>query len=88
MTATLTLEFAPKATAINSIMQSIILTPMDAHAVSNLTYRAQLEAAYRWGAGRLDEVADLAALLPVAETITGATVTIDDALPPTVAQGA
>lgn len=91
LTATLALELAPKRIAVNGVAPAMILTPMNEHAVEDKAYRKTLEANIPWGrAGEPDEVAALVVYLlsPVADYITGTTVTIDGALSLTVAQGA
>lgn len=91
LTNTLALELAPKGIAVNGIAPGMILTPMNQSAIDNPEELRAKEAAIPWGrAGRPEEVADLAVYLlsPVADYITGTTVTIDGALSLTVAMGA
>jgi len=91
LTATLALETARLGINVNAIAPGMILTPMNAHAVADETYRASLERSIPWGrAGRPEEVARLAAFLvsPAADYITGATVTIDGGLSLVLGQGA
>jgi glucose 1-dehydrogenase len=91
LTATLALELAPKGIAVNGVAPGMILTPMNARAMTDPAYLARLEGNIPWGrAGHPEEVADLVVFLlsPAADYITGTTVTIDGALSLTVAQGA
>jgi glucose 1-dehydrogenase len=85
------LECAALGITVNAIAPGMILTPMNARAVSDLAYRKSLEADVPLGrAGRADEVAKLAAYLasPAADYITGATLTIDGGLSLLLAEGA
>lgn len=91
LTRTLALELAPRRIAVNGIAPGMILTPMNQSALDHPDELRRKEAAIPWGrAGTPDEVADLILFLlsPVADYITGTTVTIDGALSLTVAQGA
>lgn len=91
LTTTLALELAPRGIAVNGVAPGMILSPMNARAMTDAGYRATLEEHIPWGrAGRADEVARLVLFLLSAEAdyITGATVVIDGALSLTVAQGA
>lgn len=91
LTRTLALELAPRHIAVNGIAPGMILTPMNQSALDHPDELRRKEAAIPWGrAGTPDEVADLILFLlsPVADYITGTTVTIDGALSLTVAQGA
>ena len=91
LTATLALELAPKGIAVNGIAPGMILTPMNQTALDNAADLKAKEAAIPWGrAGTPQEVAALTSFLlsPVADYITGTTVTIDGALSLTVALGA
>lgn len=91
LTATLALELAPKRIAVNGIAPGMILTPMNQSALDHPDELKRKEAAIPWGrAGKPEEVAGLILYLlsPLADYITGTTVTIDGALSLTVAQGA
>lgn len=91
LTATLALELAPQAIAVNGVAPGMILTPMNQSAIDHPAELHRKEEAIPWGrAGRPEEVADLVRYLlsPQADYITGTTVTIDGALSLTVAQGA
>lgn len=83
LTATLALESAPSRINVNAIAPGMILTPMNAHAMTDDAYRASMEASIPWGrAGTAEEVAEVAVFLasPAADYITGTTVTIDGGL--------
>lgn len=91
LTATLALELAPQGIAVNGVAPGMILTPMNQSALDDPDELARKETAIPWGrAGNPEEVAELVAYLlsPVADYITGTTVTIDGGLSLTVAQGA
>lgn len=83
LTTTLALEAAPWRINVNAIAPGMILTPMNARAVADESYRSTLEASIPWGrAGTADEVAKVAVFLAssAADYITGTTVTIDGGL--------
>jgi len=91
LTATLALELAPQRIAVNAVAPGMILTPMNQSAIDDPAELRGKEAAIPWGrAGTPEEVAALILFLlsPVADYLTGATVTIDGGLSLTVAQGA
>ncbi len=91
LTATLALELAPQHIAVNGVAPGMILTPMNASAMADPAELARKAAAIPWGrAGTAAEVADLVVYLlsPMADYITGTTVTIDGALSLVIAQGA
>lgn len=80
---TLAIEEAPNGVRVNAIAPGMILTPMNAHAEADATYRQSLEQNIPLGrAGNADEVADLAVFLasPKASYITGAQMVIDGGL--------
>lgn len=91
LTRTLALECAALSINVNSVEPGMILTPMNARAETDETYRAQLEANIPWGrAGRADEVASLVLYLcsPASDYVTGASFTIDGGLSLVLGQGA
>lgn len=91
LTATLALELAPQRIAVNAVAPGMILTPMNQSALDDPAELRRKEAAIPWGrAGNAEEVAELILFLlsPVADYVTGTTVTIDGGLSLTVAQGA
>jgi len=80
---TLAIEEAPRGTRINAIEPGMILTPMNARAEQDETYRKTLERNIPVGrAGEPNEVADLAVFLASdrARYITGARIVIDGGL--------
>jgi glucose 1-dehydrogenase len=80
---TLAIEEAPRRIRVNAIEPGMILTPMNAKASADATYRATLERNIPLGrAGRAEEVADLAVFLASdkARYITGARIVIDGGL--------
>ena len=91
LTATLALELAPQRIAVNAVAPGMILTPMNQSALDDPAELRRKEAAIPWGrAGTPEEVAALILFLlsPLADYLTGTTVTIDGGLSLTVAQGA
>lgn len=83
LTRTMAIECAPLQIGVNAIAPGMILTPMNAKAQRDPSYRAEAESHIPWGrAGRPEEVADLAVFLcsRPAQYITGAIVTIDGGL--------
>ena len=91
LTTTMALECAPLGITVNAIAPGMILTPMNARAQEDADYRASLEKNIPWGrAGTPEEVAALAVYLcsPVADYITGTTITIDGGLSLVLGQGA
>ena len=91
LTETMALECAPLGITVNAIAPGMILTPMNAKAVAEPTYRKGLEANIPLDrAGTPEEVAGLAVYLasPAAAYITGSTMTIDGGLSLVMAQGA
>jgi len=91
LTETMALEEAANGIRVNAISPGMILTPMNARAVSNEAYRASLEQSIPLGrAGKPEEVADLALWLasPSAGYITGASIVIDGGLSLMLGQGA
>jgi len=91
LTATLALELAPRAIAVNGVAPGMILTPMNQAALDDSQVRARKADAIPWGrAGRPEEVAELVGYLlsDRADYITGATVRIDGGLSLKVAQDA
>ncbi|WP_294318503.1 SDR family oxidoreductase [uncultured Sphingomonas sp.] len=80
---TLAIEEAPRHIRVNAIEPGMILTPMNAKASADATYRATLERNIPLGrAGEASEVADLAVFLASdrARYITGARIVIDGGL--------
>lgn len=80
---TLAIEEAPRAIRVNAIEPGMILTPMNARAQADPTYRRTLETNIPLGrAGDPSEVADLAVFLASerARYITGARIVIDGGL--------
>ncbi|WP_294238672.1 SDR family oxidoreductase [uncultured Sphingomonas sp.] len=80
---TLAIEEAPRGIRVNAIEPGMILTPMNAKAQEDATYRASLERNIPMGrAGQASEVADLAVFLASdkAKYITGARIVIDGGL--------
>ncbi len=80
---TLAIEEAPNRIRVNAIEPGMILTPMNARAQQDDTYRRTLEKNIPLGrAGRPEEVADLAVFLASdrARYITGARIVIDGGL--------
>jgi glucose 1-dehydrogenase len=80
---TLAIEEAPRAIRVNAIEPGMILTPMNARAMSDETYRTALTRNIPMGrAGSAAEVADLAVFLASdkAQYITGARIVIDGGL--------
>lgn len=80
---TLAIEEAPRGIRVNAIEPGMILTPMNAKAQEDATYRASLERNIPMGrAGQATEVADLAVFLASdkAKYITGARIVIDGGL--------
>lgn len=91
LTETMALEEARHGITVNAVAPGMILTPMNARALTDTAYRQSLEANVPAGrAGTPEEVAALVAFLasPAARYITGATLTIDGALSLLLAQGA
>ena len=80
---TLAIEEAPRGIRVNAIEPGMILTPMNARASADETYRRTLEGNIPMGrAGKASEVADLAVFLASdrAQYITGARIVIDGGL--------
>lgn len=80
---TLAIEEAPSGVRVNAIEPGMILTPMNARAQQDDTYRQTLEKNIPLGrAGKPEEVADLALFLASdrARYITGARIVIDGGL--------
>ncbi|WP_028964951.1 SDR family oxidoreductase [Sphingomonas phyllosphaerae] len=80
---TLAIEEAPRRVRVNAIEPGMILTPMNARAQTDTTYRRTLEGNIPLGrAGDPAEVADLAVFLASdrARYITGARIVIDGGL--------
>ncbi|HVV34409.1 MAG TPA: SDR family NAD(P)-dependent oxidoreductase [Vitreimonas sp.] len=90
-TKTLALETAALGVTVNSVAPGMILTPMNARAEHDATYRQSLEASIPLGrAGRAEEIAGVVAFLasPAADYITGASIVVDGGLSLVLGQGA
>lgn len=91
LTKTMALEVAQHGVTVNAIAPGMILTPMNADALSDPAKRAELAKNIPLKrAGRPEEVAGVAVFLasPAGAYITGATVTIDGGLSLLLGQGA